>query len=117
MATPRRTAAQNVPADDRVRPNRSVVIPSGKYRASPVMTPGEYDALPTLPSTCKVPLMSTMVPTGKSFAAPPFLAQMGKVTRRQRQPPPLFSISAGRHTAGFLFQSFLRFVQRSNGCN
>jgi hypothetical protein len=91
-----------------VRPNRSVVIPSGKYRASPVMTPGEYDALPTLPSTCKVPLMSTMVPTGKSFAAPPFLAQMGKVTRRQRQPPPLFSISAGRHTAGFLFQSFLR---------
>jgi hypothetical protein len=107
------------------------------------MTPGEYDAVPTVRSTCKSPLMSTMVPnvtmnqahvgfviasrvpqkengcrdtvhndetcfadwrsdnagrpTDKSFAAPPFLAEMGKVARREYQPPPVRASQSARH--------------------
>ena len=37
-------------------------MPSGKYRTVPVITPGEYDLEPAVPSTCRSPLMSTIVP-------------------------------------------------------
>src|SRR5688572_23520813 len=36
-------------------------------------------------------------PTGKSFAAPPFLAEMGKVARREHQPPPVHASRSVRH--------------------
>ena len=56
------------------------------------MTPGEYDALPTLPGTCKVPLMSTMVPNVTTNQAHEGFVIASTIPRTKRGAATLFTM-------------------------